>query len=327
MKYTQRNDEVEITGVSDFDIEKIFDCGQCFRWSADESGAYTGVAFGRAATVRYGNGRSDRSNGSGRSDRSNGSDRTHKNAGCENSVTDSSNTGGNSIFISGTVEDFESVWYDYFALDLDYAEIRRGLCVDAFMRKASGHGAGIRILRQDAWEALCSFIISQCNNIPRIKKIIALLCERFGGKIKFRGREYYSFPSAERLSVCSEEDLAPLHCGYRAAYIISAAKAVSCGDLDLLALSHSSPDKARSAFMTLRGVGNKVADCAVLYGLHMLDSFPLDVWIKRAVAEYYGPGFDPAVYHPFAGVAQQYMYYYIRSRSAGHSSMGIRDRH
>ena len=308
MKYVQRDGEVEITGVSDFDPEKTFECGQCFRWNADESGAYTGVAFGRAATVRY---KASDSDGSSDTDSlSCGSDGGNSGGG-----SDGDNSGGGSIFISGTIEDFESVWRCYFDLDLDYTEIRRGLCVDAFMRKASDYGAGIRILRQDSWEALCSFIISQCNNIPRIKKIISSLCGIFGDKIVFRGREYYTFPSAERLSMCSEEDLAPLRCGYRAEYIIAASKAVSGGILDLQALAQGAPNDARAALKSIRGVGSKVADCAVLYGLHMLDSFPLDVWIKRAVAEHYGPGFDPVVFHPYAGIAQQYMYYYIRKKS------------
>ena len=313
MEYVQREGEVEITGVSDFDLEKTFECGQCFRWSADESGAYTGVAFGIAATVRYGAGSYNCSSGSA-DDNSGNDSRVNCNTGGVNGANEAAE-GGGSIFISGTIEDFESVWRGYFDLDLDYAKIRRGLCVDDFMRKASAYGAGIRILRQDAWEALCSFIISQCNNIPRIKKIITSLCESFGEKTEFRGRTYYAFPSAEKLSLCSEEDLAPLRCGYRAEYIISAARAVSGGTIDLQALAQGSPDDVRAALRSIRGVGSKVADCAILYGLHMLDSFPLDVWIKRAVAEYYGPGFDPAIYHPYAGVAQQYMYYYIRKKS------------
>ena len=274
MKYIEQNGEVEITDVSDFDLVRIFECGQCFRWDASTNGVYTGVAFGRAARLRR---------------------------------------DGDRIFISGTAEEFESVWRDYFDLDRDYAEIRQRLCVDDFMNRATEFGAGIRILRQDRWEALCSFIISQCNNIPRIKKIVAALCREFGDKIEFDGKEFHTFPAAERLAELDAADLAPIRAGYRAAYIIGAAKAVVAGDIDLDELSRSTPADARAALKQLTGVGDKVADCAVLFGLNMLDAFPLDVWMKRAVAQNYGSEFDPQIFSPYAGIAQQYMFDYIRN--------------
>jgi N-glycosylase/DNA lyase len=273
--YTACGGEVEISGIDDFDLVRIFECGQCFRWEADGTGAYTGVAMGRAARLR--------------------------------------SSGGN-IYISGTIDDFENIWRGYFDLDRDYAEIRRSLCVSGFMQKASDFGAGIRILRQDRWEALCSFIISQCNNIPRIKKIISALCKLYGRKFEFDGREYYTFPSASTLAALNADDLAPIRCGYRAGYIIGAANAVASGDLDLDSLSGATPAEARSALKKLFGVGNKVADCAVLFGLNMLDAFPVDVWMKRALADYFDPGFDPGVFSPYAGVAQQYIFYYARER-------------
>ena len=280
LKCFDRGGEVEIVGVPDFDPVKIFECGQCFRWDADGRGLYTGVAFGRAVRLRR---------------------------------------DGDSIFITGTVDDFESLWSDYFDLGRDYAEIRRLLSIDDFMKAATAFGAGIRILRQDKWEALCSFIVSQCNNIPRIKKIINSLCREFGEPFVFEGETFYSFPSAARLAELSEDDLGSVRCGYRAAYIISAARAVAEGQTDLEALSRGSPGDARAALKRLHGVGDKVADCAVLFGLGMLDAFPLDVWMKRAVASHYGPGFDPRVFSPYAGIAQQYIFYYTRSggRSGG----------
>ena len=274
MVCSNRGGEVEITGAADFDPAKIFECGQCFRWDADGRGEYTGVAFGRAARLRR---------------------------------------DGESIFITGTLEDFETAWRGYFDLDRDYEQIRERLCIDDFMRKATGFGAGIRILRQDKWEALCSFIISQCNNIPRIKKIISTLCREFGDSFSFGDEVFFAFPSAARLALLGEEDLAPLRCGYRAEYIIGAAKAVASGALDLDAMSIGSAADARAALKKLRGVGDKVADCVALFGLHMLDAFPLDVWMKRAVAEHYGPDFDPSVFSPYAGVAQQYMFHYARN--------------
>ena len=274
MEYFDRNGEIEVTGVGDFDLVRIFECGQCFRWEADANGVYTGVAFGCVVRLRR---------------------------------------EGESVFISGGPEDFEKIWRGYFDLDRDYAEIRRRLCVDEFMCRAAGYGSGIRILRQDRWEALCSFIISQCNNIPRIKKIIAALCHQFGDRLEFGGEEYYAFPSAERLAALGEADLAPLRCGYRAPYILGAAEAVVCGKLDLDSLSKKTPEEARKALKKLRGVGDKVADCVMLFGLNMLDAFPRDIWMRRALAEHYGPGFDAGIFTPYAGVAQQYIFYYARS--------------
>ena len=273
INYRYREGEVEITGIDDFSLVKTLECGQCFRWEAIGGGAYTGVACGRAATLRQSVG---------------------------------------SIYISCAQEDFETVWRGYFDLDRDYEAIRRKISVDDFIIKASNFGAGIRILRQDSWEALCSFIISQCNNIPRIKKIIAALCREFGDVIRHNGSEAYTFPSAATLASLDVGDLANIRCGYRASYIIGAAKAVASGELDLDALSRATPGVARAALKRLTGVGDKVADCMALFGLHMLDVFPLDVWMKRAVAEHYGPGFDPAVFSPYAGIAQQYIFYYMR---------------
>jgi len=274
--------EVEIQGVSDFDLVRIFECGQCFRWNADEKGVYTGVAIGRVARLR---------------------------------------SDGARVFISGTVSEFETVWRDYFDLSRDYAQIRSLLCVDDFMRRACAFGAGIRILRQERWEALCSFIISQCNNIPRIKRIIDSLCREFGDRLEFHGEVFYSFPSARRLASLNEKSLAPLRCGYRASYIIGAARAIADGVLDLDSLSCSTVEDAREKLKKLRGVGDKVADCTVLFGLNMLDAFPMDVWMKRAVAEHYGKGFDPGRFSPYAGIAQQYIYYYTREQQRSVSCM------
>ena len=266
--------EVEIAGVSDFDLAKTFECGQCFRWNTNEIGDYIGVAFGRVARLRS----------------------------C-----------GDSVFISGSIEEFEAIWRGYFDLGRDYTDIRRKLCIDDFMTRATDFGAGIRLLCQDKWEALCSFIISQNNNIPRIKSIIDSLCREFGDVIEFEGKEYYAFPSAMRLASCSADNLASLRCGYRAEYIIRAAKMIADGCIDLDALSQNTPDFARAELKKLHGVGDKVADCVMLFGLHMLDAFPLDVWMKRAVDSHYDSSFDPGIFSPYAGIAQQYIFHYVRS--------------
>ena len=258
----------------DFDLDKIFDCGQCFRWNKNDDGSFTGVAMGKAATIKK----------------------------------DSSG-----IYITGTKEDYDNIWHDYFDMDNNYRQIRQGLCIDEYMKNASDFGAGIRILRQDKWEALCSFIISQCNNIPRIKRIVETFSCCFGDEISFCGDTYYAFPTAEKTAGLTIDDLAPLRCGYRAPYIIDAAKAVQNGDIDLESLSSASLSDAVKALRSLNGVGEKVANCAILFSLHKLDAFPVDVWMKKAISQHYGKDFDPNVFGPFAGIGQQYMFYYQRS--------------
>jgi len=274
MKIIAHKNEVEITDVADFDLEKIFECGQCFRWNADEFGTYVGVAYGHVARMRR---------------------------------------VGESIFISGSLDDFETIWRTYLDLDRDYAEIRKNLAIDDFMQSATDFGAGIRMLRQEKWEALCSFIISQNNNIPRIKTIIEALCREFGDPVDFEGMQYHTFPSAKKLADVSVDSLAPLRCGYRAAYIISAAKAVASRSIDLDTLANSSPCIARTELKKIHGIGDKVADCVMLFGFHMLDAFPIDVWMERAVAEHFGKDFDPSIFSPHAGIAQQYIFYFKRS--------------
>lgn len=274
MKYFERDGKIELSETDDFDLEKIFECGQCFRWNRDENGDYIGVAYGKAARLHIEDGH---------------------------------------VLISGTADDFESIWYRYFDFERNYAEIRKNLCIDDYMQKAADFGAGIRILNQEKWEALCSFIISQCNNIPRIKKIIEVFCREFGQPIEFEGNTYYTFPDAEKTAGLTVKDLAPLKCGYRAPYIIGAAHAVSEGALDLEELAEADIKGALTELKKQKGIGDKVANCVILFALHKLDAFPIDVWMKKAIAEHYGGRFDPKVFGEYAGLAQQYMFYYQRS--------------
>ena len=274
MQYIEHEGFVEISSPEDFDPVKIFECGQCFRWNADENGVYRGVAHGIAAKVWAENG---------------------------------------SVFISGTMDDVKSVWHNYFDMDRDYAKAREALSVDAYTRSAAEYGAGIRILQQDRWEVLCSFIISQCNNIPRIKKIVETLCSCFGDPVELDGEILYTFPSAERVAGLTVEDLAPLRCGYRAPYIIGAAQAVASGTVDLDALAQSDFTTALKTLKSLNGIGDKVANCVILFGLCIPDAFPIDVWMKRALTAHYPNDFDPKVFGENAGLAQQYIFYYARS--------------
>ncbi len=255
---------------------KTFECGQCFRWNDDGSGAYVGVASGRAARVYA-------ADGAARIE-------------CADGDLD--------------------FWRVYLDMDTDYAAARESVMIGDYLTECAEYGAGIRILRQDKWEALCSFIISQCNNIPRIKGIVEKLCALFGEAFDTPWGVRYSFPPASRVALLEEPELAPLRAGYRAAYIIGAARAVASGVVDLEYAASLCGNEARKYLKGLNGVGDKVANCAVLFGLHRMDAFPVDVWIKRALKEHMPAGFDPASLGEYAGLAQQYMFFAERERSA-----------
>ena len=202
----------------------------------------------------------------------------------------------------------DPLWRSYFDLDLDYGAIRRELSsLSPELETAASFAPGIRILRQDPWEALCSFILSQNNNIPRIMGIVERLCEAFGDPLPGGG---FSFPPPERLAPLSVSDLAPLRCGFRARYVLDAAGKVSSG-LDLAAAGRLPLPEARQALREIDGVGPKVAECVLLYGLHRLDAFPVDVWMRRAM-DVLLPGVSPESLGPYAGVAQQDLFHYSR---------------
>jgi N-glycosylase/DNA lyase len=186
-------------------------------------------------------------------------------------------------------------------LDTDYSELKRMFSEDETLAKACKYAHGIRLLRQDKWEALFSFIISQNNNIPRIKGIISRLCEKYEG-----------FPSSEQLKGITAEDLAFLRAGFRAKYLADCAEKISSGIIKLEKTSAANIDDARKELMTIKGVGPKVAECALLYGMYRVEAFPVDVWIKRVMETYYPNGF-PEYLNKYAGIAQQYLFHYIRT--------------
>ena len=262
---------------------KTFECGQCFRWNADENGGYVGVASGRAARVF---------------------------------------TRGGMAVIECDEEDID-FWREYLDMGTDYVKARESVMLGEYLTECAEYGRGIRILRQDKWEALCSFIISQCNNIPRIKSIVEKLCAMFGEAMETPWGVKYSFPTASRVALLEEPELAPLRSGYRAAYIINAARAVASGDIDLEYAATLDGNEARKYLKSLNGVGDKVANCAVLFGLHRMDAFPVDVWIKRALKENLPAGFDPATLGDYAGLAQQYMFFHARETSRDERSHNI----
>lgn len=259
----------------ELDVVKTFECGQCFRWRPGEDGVYRGVAGGRAARVY---------------------------------------PRGGDVYIEAEERDLP-FWREYFDLGTDYAAARESVEVCDYIRECAAYGEGIRILRQDKWEALCSFIISQCNNIPRIRGIVERLCALFGEELDAPWGRVYAFPGPEKLAPLDEEALAPLRSGYRAKYILEAARAVDSGALDLEAVSLlPRAEDCRAALKRLPGVGDKVANCAVLFGLHRMDAFPIDVWVKKALREHMPAGFDPASLGEYAGLAQQYMFFRERER-------------
>ena len=265
------NNEIHIKNVKNFDLKETLDCGQAFRWKPLDNGAWCGIAKGKYIELETLNG---------------------------------------DIIIKGSSkEDFYEIWEDYFDLKRNYGEIIESISENEVLKAASEFGSGIRILNQDPWEALCSFIISQNNNIPRIKGIVERLCENFGEKCG----EGYTFPSAETVSSLTLEDLSVLRSGFRAKYILDAANKVAKGEIDLEALKLMDFESAREILMTIKGVGPKVADCALLFGLGHIEAFPRDVWIKRALAELFDGELPPCA-EKYAGIVQQYIFYYIRNR-------------
>ncbi len=198
----------------------------------------------------------------------------------------------------------------YFDLDRDYALIEKTIASDGYVAEAMKTCKGIRILKQDPFEALISFIISQNNNVPRIKGIIEALCDAFGERLS---DDVSSFPSAEKLAKLSESELAPLRCGYRARYIIDAAKKVASGELDLEVATKADEQTCMEMLKKVMGVGDKVAACVMLFGLGRLDSFPLDVWMKRVVKVLYSEVDDVRLlFGGYSGVAQQYLFVLAR---------------
>jgi N-glycosylase/DNA lyase len=258
----------------DFNIRKIAESGQCFRLNANSEGVYTLVALGRVLRL------------------------SESPLGC---------------LLDCTQEAFESIWRDYFDLDCDYAAIRAAADPDdAFLRRACDYGCGIRILRQEPWEMLISFIMSQRKNIPAIKTCVEALCARYGEPIGIGGREPFSFPTAERLANLEEAHFLACSLGYRAKYVLAAAQLVACGALDLGAIGILDDQELYNSLLTVPGVGEKVANCVMLYGYHRLSRFPRDVWINRVEEREYGGMFPLERYPDMAGVLQQYVFYYAR---------------
>ncbi len=211
--------------------------------------------------------------------------------------------------------DFNAFWKPYFDLETDYSAFRDKIPhKDKFLSNAADFGRGIRILRQDPWEMLITFIISQRKNISAIKSSVETLCSICGDEIsESDGLPIYAFPSVSRLASATETELRKCSLGYRVPYVISAARMVDNGDIDLKAIASLSDEELLGTLMSVKGVGIKVANCVSLFGYYRINAFPIDVWIARVLEEKYDNNFPLKRYDGFAGVIQQYMFYYARN--------------
>ena len=209
-------------------------------------------------------------------------------------------------------EDFIFLWIRYFDLDCNYSEYINMINTrDKYLTAAAEMGNGIRILQQDLWEMIISFLISQQNNITRIKRCIENISRKFGErKVSSTGVEYYAFPMPQALAAATEEQLLECNLGYRAKYVLDTARKVTFGDISLDSLYDMTYKAARKELLNLYGVGEKVADCICLFGLHQLDAFPVDTHIRQALDAHYKRGFPNRRYKGYRGVMQQYIFYY-----------------
>ena len=210
--------------------------------------------------------------------------------------------------------DYNLFWKNYLDTERDYSAIKKAVSTNTVMAEAVSFGHGIRILRQEFFETLISFIISQRSSIPKIKSSVEKLCRMCGEKIYFEDKTYYAFPTPEKIASLSEDDIRSIGVGYRAPYILRAARAVTDGILDENKLSGLTTQQARDELLKLYGVGDKVCDCVLLFSLAKYDLFPADVWIKRVMAEdFYTDTAKKAgeeLFGGYSGFAQQYLFYW-----------------
>ena len=282
--------EYILDNVRDFHLDHIFDCGQCFRWEKQDDGSYIGPALGRIVKI--------------------------KTEGCQDSTK---------VIIENCDEnDYVKLWAPYLDMERDYGKIKTILTEsDEVLKRASEYGYGIRILKQDFWETVVSFIISQNNNIPRIKGCIESICKSFGEYIgEYEGREYYAIPTPEVMAGLTVEDLGSAKLGYRAKYLIETAKQM---------LAEGGPEEVKARLVassnpiddlqSFTGIGPKVAACISLFGLGRMDAFPIDVWMRRVMNQLYEidekdvksmKEYAKEHFGEHGGIAQQYLFYYIR---------------
>ena len=285
-----KEQELKIENVNSFNLTHIFECGQCFRWNKNKDMSYTGIVGKNVINISKIN---------------------------------------NDIYVKSFGEDdLETLFNTYFDMNTDYEKIKNKLRkIDRFMEESIKYGDGIRLLNQDLWETIISFIISANNNIPRIKGIIERICKRYGNKIVWNGIEYYSFPTPEQLEKATIQDLRILGLGFRDVRVYETTKMVINGEIDFDKL-HKEKDTQiiRDELLKLPGVGPKVGDCILLFStLKRLDVFPIDVWVRRVMNELYIHNEDEnkvnkklvlkianEKFGNLCGIAQQYLFYWKR---------------
>lgn len=284
-----KKQELVIKKNNDFELKDILDCGQCFRWNKNEDNSYTGV-------IKYG-------------------------------VLNIKSTKDN-IFFKGILnEDINKIVNEYFDLNRDYSKIKQTLSkIDKYMETSIEYGKGIRILNQDLWETIISFIISANNNIPRIKGIIERLSQKYGTKINFENKDYYLFPTADQLKDVTVAEFRGIGLGFRDIRIYETTHMILDNEIDLDKLHDMDTMSAREELLKLSGVGPKVADCILLFStLKRFDIFPIDVWVRRVMNDLYIKNpeenkvskklINEIAFEKFgdlAGIAQQYLFYWKR---------------
>lgn len=290
MKYSVRENDIILHEYESFVISQILECGQCFRFTQIGEENYIIVAYGKILNIY-----------------------------CD---------GTDIVFKNTTEEEFNNIWYNYFDFGRNYNDIKKKISEnDEILQKAVEYAPGIRILNQDRFECLISFIISQNNRIPMIKKVISNISKKYGRYIgSVDGEEYYAFPNPEELIKADEAGLMECKTGFRAKYIIDAVQKVIHGEINLNA-DDMDTETLRKMLMTIKGVGHKVADCTMMFSFGRCETFPTDVWVKRIMSELYFNGREASVkeihqkaeecFGDYAGYAQQYLFNYARQFKIG----------
>ena len=303
MNYTniiEKENSIILENVKDFNIKQILECGQCFRWERITDTNYIIVAYRRVIEVVQ--------------------------------------EGSTVTILNTNMKDFDEIWKDYFDLNVNYEEVKEELSKDELLKKSVEFGYGIRILNQDPFEMLISFIISARNSIPSIMKTIKKISERWGDKFEYKGNIYYAFPTPAQLKEATLDEIKVTGASFRSKYIIdtiskvnAAIEAKNNGTLneelqqfDLEYIKSLPVDECHKALQNFMGVGAKVADCIMLFSMSKHSAFPVDVWIKRAMIHFYlAPDvslnkirvFGREKFGELAGLAQQYLFYYARENN------------
>ena len=296
--------KVILKDIKDFNIKQICESGQCFRWKKEADNRYIGVAYERVLEVEQ----------------------------IDNDV----------ILHNTNEEDFKNIWLRYFDLETDYSKIKEELSKDEILRKSVEYGYGIRILNQEPFELVVSFIISARNSIPVISKTINNICERWGNKIIYKGKEYYTFPRKEVLAKATLDEIKEIGGSFRSKYIVDTVNKIYKAELirqgkleveekeefikmyDLERIMNLSDDECHKALQNYMGIGSKVADCIMLFSMEKHSAFPVDIWVRRAMMYFYNAEeaslpkirkFARDKFKELSGAAQQYLFYYARENS------------